>query len=132
MSRFPTKIFVKRAQVLARELITLSYGSTVSVTKVGKLSCSSRLALIASKDCELQQLESRRRGYGKESYRFGKAADCGGQGYAGAAGRSGAGTGTDQHHGVLQAVQCAHQREGTRRTHHSRRGVGLQRPVFHI
>ena len=50
------------------------------------------------------------RHHGEESYRFGKVADCGGQGHAGASGGSGARPGASQHHGVLQAVQCPHQR----------------------
>ena len=50
----------------------------------------------------------REREYGKKGYRFGQAADCGGEGHAGASGWSGAGPGPGQHHGVLQAVQCPH------------------------
>ena len=47
----------------------------------------------------------------KKSYRFGEVADCGGQGHAGSAGWSGARSGADQHHGVLQAVQREDQRK---------------------
>ena len=66
--------------------------------------------------------------HGKKSYRFGEVADCGGQGHSGAAGWSGARSGADQHHGVLQAVQCEDQRQGTGWLDHPGRRDRLQRP----
>ena len=45
----------------------------------------------------------------KKATGFGEAADRRGQGNAGPAGRPRARSGADQHHGVLQAVQRAHQ-----------------------
>jgi transcriptional antiterminator NusG len=62
---------------------------------------------------------------GEEDYRFGKAADCGGQGDSSATGGAGTRPGADQHHGVLQAVQRKNEREGTGRLDHSRSDLGL-------
>src|ERR1019366_8428687 len=88
--------------------------------------------IAASRASALRRKWIRRNSYGKEDYGFGEVADCSGQGHSGPSGGSGAGPSADQHHGVLQAVQCQDQRQGTRRPDHPGGGVGVQRSHLYL
>src|ERR1035437_7889976 len=88
--------------------------------------------IAASRASALRRKWIRRNSYGKEDYRFGEVADCSGQGHSGPSGGSGAGPSADQHHGVLQAVQCQDQRPGIRRPDHPGGGVGVQRSHLYL
>ena len=71
----------------------------------------------------------RKREYGKESYRFRKAPDRRRQGDSGAPCGPGAWPGSDQYHGVLQAVQRQNQPERDGGTDYPGCRLGLQRPL---
>src|SRR5664280_1723293 len=129
VNRLRRRTFELHALDLGKEHTTLSFGSIgrEMARRPNFLSWSAQISLgefIVKSRALALALKSK---YGKEDYGFGEVADCGGQGHSGSSGGPGARPGADQHYGVLQAVQCQDQRQGTRRPDHPGCGVGVQR-----